>query len=223
MSDPQPRMTGGSFPVPPDPSTLTTQQILREVAALKELVMVRLDAMDKAVEVFNENLTRVPTETQKSVTALSDLIHQRFLTQNALVEGYRLQYMEKFGDMNRVHAQQEDIRLEQKSDGQKSIDSALNATNDALRESKAAADAALAKTESGFKDQINSQYATVTATLNATTNLVNDVRTRVDKIEAVKLGAAENRSNARLDVGSLVGLVGMAIAIVSIVIVITTK
>jgi len=46
----------------PDPTILTTQQLQREVAALKEIIFTRLDANDKAVELLHADVTRVPTD-----------------------------------------------------------------------------------------------------------------------------------------------------------------
>jgi hypothetical protein len=57
----------------PDPTELTTQALLREIAALKELIFTRLDGNDRAILVFNENLTRVPTATDRAVAQLKEL------------------------------------------------------------------------------------------------------------------------------------------------------
>jgi hypothetical protein len=69
----------GSTPVP-DPTLLTTAALTREIAALKELVGTRLDAMDKAMTLFNENITRVPTDVDKQVGHLKSLTWERFET-----------------------------------------------------------------------------------------------------------------------------------------------
>jgi len=69
-----------------DPSSLTTQQLWREIASLKELLMSRINSVEKAIEVAHEDLVRVPTDVQKSVITLKELhdekfagINQRFL------------------------------------------------------------------------------------------------------------------------------------------------
>jgi len=62
----------------PDPTVLTTRQLLREVTALKELVGTRLDAMDKAQALFENNLSRVPTETDRQIQHLKELHGVRF-------------------------------------------------------------------------------------------------------------------------------------------------
>ena len=80
-----------ALPLGADPTLLTTNMMIREVAALKELfderidaVNVRLAAMDKAQELFETNLTRVPTETDKAIAHLHALLagvmNERFTT-----------------------------------------------------------------------------------------------------------------------------------------------
>jgi len=66
-----------SRPVP-DPTLLTTQQLTREIAALKEVIFTRLEGMDKAIFLFNENITRVPTDTDKQIQHLKELHDSKF-------------------------------------------------------------------------------------------------------------------------------------------------
>ncbi len=61
-----------------DPTALTTTALLREIANLRENISVRLDAMDKAMTLFQENLVRVPTEVQREVGNLKELHGARF-------------------------------------------------------------------------------------------------------------------------------------------------
>jgi hypothetical protein len=65
-------MSRGSRPIP-DPTLLTTQQLLREMQNLKEVVFTRLDGMDRAMVVFSDNLTRAPTEVDKQIGHLKEL------------------------------------------------------------------------------------------------------------------------------------------------------
>lgn len=62
----------------PDPTTLTLAMMQRELAALKEVIATRLDGMDRAMILFNENIMRVPSDTDKQVTQLKALHDERF-------------------------------------------------------------------------------------------------------------------------------------------------
>ena len=65
-------MAGDVRPVP-DPTLLTTMALTREVAALKELLEARIEALGKAQALFETNLTRLPTEVDKQIGQLKEL------------------------------------------------------------------------------------------------------------------------------------------------------
>jgi hypothetical protein len=99
---------------PQDPSPLTTAQLLRELANFKAWVDVQIDstaektnalakrledrlkAMDTAMIVFTDNLTRVPTAVDRAVGALQNLHDERFNTVN-------LQFNERDARMNQTN------------------------------------------------------------------------------------------------------------------------
>src|SRR5579859_1583848 len=62
----------------PDPTVLTTAQLLRELAALRELVFIRLDGMDKATTLLSETVNRTPTVIQTEISHVRELIDERF-------------------------------------------------------------------------------------------------------------------------------------------------
>jgi hypothetical protein len=57
----------------PDPSRLTSEQLFREIAALKEIVFTRLDGMDNALTLATERLNRQPSEIDKAISHLKEL------------------------------------------------------------------------------------------------------------------------------------------------------
>jgi hypothetical protein len=72
-----PRYTRGSTPVP-DPTVLTTQQLVREIAALREIVDARLDGMDKASVLLDEQVQRIPGFLDQHIDHLKELHGTRF-------------------------------------------------------------------------------------------------------------------------------------------------
>jgi hypothetical protein len=74
----------------PDPTVLTTEQLRRELSFLedkltarisgdKSTILARLDANDKATDLFDANLHRIPTETQQAVSILKELQNEKIL------------------------------------------------------------------------------------------------------------------------------------------------
>lgn len=86
----------------PDPTTLTTAQLLREIDSLKELVFTRLDGMDTAIKLFNENITRVPTDTDKKIQHLKELHEAAFEAANDHVAGTRGIIETRFDGMDKA-------------------------------------------------------------------------------------------------------------------------
>lgn len=79
MSDAELNNESSHVVVPmPDPTRMTTAQLLMAISSLKELVFTRLDGNDKAMELFNDNITRVPTDTDKQISHLKGLHDSRF-------------------------------------------------------------------------------------------------------------------------------------------------
>jgi hypothetical protein len=60
-----------------DPSSLTTQQLWRETAALKELLESHIKALEKSVTVAHEDLVRVPTDIDKQIGTLKELLESK--------------------------------------------------------------------------------------------------------------------------------------------------
>lgn len=73
---------------PADPSTLTTQQILRESSWLRELIETRLEGMDKAINLLQAHADSVPTTSavDADVRHLKEMMEQRFKDGNTALD-----------------------------------------------------------------------------------------------------------------------------------------
>lgn len=70
----------------PDPTVLTTEQLQREIAALRDLIYTRLDAMDTAIKLLADGVNKVPSETTSQVSHLKELIFTRFSERDLRVQ-----------------------------------------------------------------------------------------------------------------------------------------
>ncbi len=61
-----------------DPSSLTTQQLWREIASLEKLLSNKIASIEKSIDVAHQDLVRVPTEVDKAVKTLKDLHDEKF-------------------------------------------------------------------------------------------------------------------------------------------------
>jgi len=70
------RQSSTTVPVP-DPTLLTTQQLIREMASLRELLETRLDGMDKAIMLIQAQADRIPSSTDIALQRLQELLDNK--------------------------------------------------------------------------------------------------------------------------------------------------
>lgn len=70
----------------PDPSAVTIQHVDREIKNLSEQIDARLDGMEKAVQVFHDDLVRVPTQTDRAIAGLRELLETRMDGMDAVAQ-----------------------------------------------------------------------------------------------------------------------------------------
>jgi hypothetical protein len=166
--------TGATWKPRPDPTLLTTQQLLRELAGLKEIVFTRLDAMDKAVELFDMNLTRVPTETDKAIEHLKELHEEKFTS-------VQTQFKER------------DVRVEQTArDTKVAVDAALQAAEKAVGKQNESFALSIEKSENATIKQIDQQGQLIATTTKALDDKITDVKDRLTRLEGKSEGSGLN-------------------------------
>ena len=89
-----------------------------EIEFLEKLLTSRIDNVEKSIQVSHEDLVRVPTELQKQITTLRDLIESKIGAEHLLKE-------EKFKTVFQRFDLLEEQRKEQKEDTKISVDAAL--------------------------------------------------------------------------------------------------
>jgi hypothetical protein len=187
----------------PDPSLLTTQQLQRENAALKELIFSkldaitsRLDAADKAVQLLHEDVTRVPTDVDKAVSHLRELVFQKLDTN---YDGVQLQFKER------------DIRVDQTAkDNKVAVDAALSAAKEAVGEQNKSSALAIAKQEATFNKQLEQLTLLVNTVTGGLVDKFNDLKAVVSTILGHNNGIGDSWGFA---IGAI-GAVGVLVSVV---------
>jgi hypothetical protein len=156
----------------PDPTILTTEQLLREI--------------DRAIKLLTSEI-KGDQETNEV----------------------------RFKGIEREFALTEDRRKEQKVDTKVAVDAALQAAEKAVKEQTVASEKSITKSETSAAEQSKQQYATFSASLKGVSDTLADVKDRVNKIEASKVGALEIRNTQRLDMGTIIAVIAIAITIIT--------
>lgn len=201
-----------SRPVP-DPTLLTTEQLLREIANLRAIfegqldtLRERLGGMDRATELLGFGINRVPSAVDTRVTALEDVIREQFRTVD-----------QKFDDLQARTA-------EQKADTKAAVDAALQAAKEAVGQQTEASERSIAKSEAATTKQIDGVIARIDQSNVSTGESISDLKSRMDRMESGRLGVvqavAERREEttfSRQGLGSFVGVVAVLVAFGSLV------
>lgn len=172
----------------PDPTERTSEQISSAIKSLKELLQqqnqalrqelyTRIDAIDMATKLFNENLTRVPTEVVKQIGHLKELhgslIEERF-------SGVQKQFDER------------DIRAKASEDAAKvAVNAALQAQKEAAAAQNDSNAAAITKSESATTKQIDGILALLASNTKAIDEKITGINGRLDRGEGHSKGIGD--------------------------------
>ncbi len=196
----------GSTPVP-DPTILTTQQLVREIAASREIIETRLDAMDTATELNKAATDNIPRLINDKVAELRTLVEEK-------IAGL----LEKFHSID-IQFKERDTRTEQSSkDSKVAVDAALQAAKEAVGEQNKSSALAIAKSEAATNKQLDQIGMLITTTNKALDEKINDLKGRLDRGEGQKQQAVENKQNIADNRGQANWVIGTALAVAAIII-----
>lgn len=206
------------WPITSDPSPLTTAQILREITSLKELVFTRLDAMDKAMTLFNDNITRVPTDVDKQVGTLKALVYETFKTIDVKFESSEGLFTEQFKSVAQQFKER-DTRSERESrDNKVAVDAAFAAQKEAASEQNKSNTLAIDKSEKATAETLNKQADLFKSTTDALDGKIGDDRQTINKLDG-RLTTIESRGVVvRESQGQSNWAIGLAVVILFAVI-----
>lgn len=185
-----------------DPSALTTQMVLREVNILD-------GKMDEAIA------TR-----HRDQSAIKELFETKLDDMSLVRE-------EKFHSIETQFALIERQRVEQKMDTKAAVDAALIAQKEAVQEQTIASGLSIAKSETATAKQLDQLASTMTVAVAGVTqaametkdnfnSAIGDIKDRVGKIEALKLGAQEQRVQTKDNINMGYVLIGIIWSLLSL-------
>jgi hypothetical protein len=168
----------------PDPSALTSTSIDRAVTnafriteAKLTAIDVRIDGMEKAVEVFQADLTRVPTQLDRAIDGLRDVIDAEMRGSIKEIEKLDAVTDQRFIAVGAQFTER-DTRTDQRAcDTQKAVDAAFAAAKESIAEIKA-----------NFTKQIDGLITILDSKTGNLANSLADLKERVVSIESRTAG-----------------------------------
>lgn len=199
----------------PDPTKLTTEQLRRELAALREIIETRLDGMDRATELASAQAVIVREEIEQ--------IRGRLRHETAAEIGQLRELLEtRLDGMDRAIAIQfteRDVRGAQTAEGGKqALDAALLAQKELVAQQNESNAAATAKAEASFTKQIDQIGAIIQTQEKALDARITELKERIDRGEGSTEGAADSRTERRLDTGQVLMALSVLAAVIGLLI-----
>ena len=198
----------------PDPTMLTTEQIVRGDKAERDyvdgriaVIEERLRGIDTATIVLNNIVTKVPTEVQKEVTHLRELMDEKFSSVGT-------QFDER------------DTRTERESrDNEIRVNAAFAAADKAADERNKSNGLAIDKAQASTSEALSKLTDLFRASIQGQSDKTDDLKDRISelsdrvgRIESVKVGATEQAHKSEVSIGQLLGVVGTVLAVASFIV-----
>ena len=223
MAADDPRDGHGDWRPVPDPTTLTTEQLRRELSALREILTARLDGMDRATLLLDETVNRTPTIIQTEISHVRELMDERFRTADRRFVEADLRYQQRFDERDlrfkeefggvQLQFAERDVRSQQAATASaQALAAALQAAKEAVFEQAQAAAKAAEKTELSFSKQIEQIQLQIRTVSEGLGDKIDDLKGRIDRGEGAGQGAEGARDNTRLNINAVLQVIALLIS-----------
>jgi hypothetical protein len=192
---------------------LATNALLREIANLEEKLSYRIEGVvetfrerlagiDRATEVFNADLKRVPTELDRAMSSSRTLTEEQFKRVETRLDGMAKLKHEQFEGIQKQF-QERDIRAQhQIESAQKALDAALNAAKEAA-----------SKSEANQVKSIEQLGELVNSVTGALRDQLEELRSRTTRIEAIAIGQSTQKVEQHGSSSLVISVIGVGITI----------
>lgn len=171
-----------------------------KLQSLRDLIISRIESMDKAALVLADNVNRVPTLLDRETARLLALFEERT------------------GNIRHLLVDRDDQAKQDKATAAAAVETALTSLRELLFLQNSATTAAIAKSESATSNDLESLSKVITSTKDGISNDINNLKQRLDRSEGAYTGQRELRKDDHMTVGSIVGVVGGIVGIIALII-----
>ena len=176
----------------PDPTTLTTDQLRREIGALREIIETRLNGSDKAIELLQGRTDKLPAFISDQILSLKVLHEEKF-------ESVQRQFEER------------DIRSNKLADaGQLAIKDALQAAKELVANQNTSNEKAIVKNELNTAELLKA----LDGKIGSVKELIAALDKRFSSVEAIALEQRQGKAETQGDLNIWIGLGGLLIALI---------
>lgn len=223
MTEPDARYMTPTDVVPrPDPTTLTTAAVERALDGYREVVDIRLAAMDKATELVARDSARIAAAQETNRELLRNDVERQLAALREFIltkiDSAERVGSERFAGISTQFAER-DTRLEQTDRERRiSLDAALAAAKEAVAEQQKANALAIGKSEDGTKERLDALAQLMTTEVKSLQDKIDDIKGRIDRGEGQSKGAVDTRAESRLNLGQVLLAISVIVGVVALII-----
>ena len=187
----------------PDPTALTTDQLRREIGALREIITARLDGSERFVETLKETVDHRQAVIDATALSLRELMMSE-IGKLALVTE------EKFSGVSNQFIER-DKRTDQLTvAAQTAVTAAFAAQKEAVSEQNKSNSLAINKSEQATAESLRQLQTLFISDSKATNDKIDDLKSRLDR--------GEGKTTGHSDIWSvIVGIGGLILAAIAII------
>lgn len=190
----------------PDPSEMTREYMAREITNLRDMITTRVDAIDKATALFEENLTRVPTEVDKQIAHLREFHDEKFRTSVQKFLSIQNQFDERDIRSNKAEVAQKEFAAAQAVAAQVANTVALSAQKEAAAAQNTFFTATMQERQAATTKQIDNTTTLLNSSTKASDDKIAALTVRLASMEGNSQGHAANQSQMVLAIGVAVSV-----------------
>ena len=177
----------------------------RGLAALRDVLETRLDGMDRASVLLHENMSRIPSDTDKQIAHVRQLHDQKFEGVHSALAGLSAGIQKQFDER--------DVRSKAAEDAAKvAVNAALQAQKEAAGAQNESNAAAILKSESATVKQIDGILALLASSTKGTDEKIASINGRLDRGEGQSKGVGSALTVAMAVVATVIALGGLIVS-----------
>lgn len=210
----------------PDPSEMTRskidhdvgeleQKLYERIEGLRAAMQARLDAIDKASLLFETNLNRIPTQTDRQVSGLQDLIYAKLDSLQTLLNSNLMLTDEKFAGVDRQFVERDVRVLQSAAAATTAVNAALQAAKEAVGEQNKSFTLSIDKSETATMKQIDALLVTSQTATTGLLTTITDVKERLTRIEGQAVGRVDTRFDSNRSTSLTISVAAVIISAIS--------
>jgi VIT1/CCC1 family predicted Fe2+/Mn2+ transporter len=211
----------------PDPTLLTTEQLMREIGALRGIIETRLDSMDKASDLLHADVLRyvdLRTDTVNiQIAAINSESASRSILRDEKLNGLSSRIWD-FIDEMKTRFQERDTRSEREArDNKIAVDAAFAAAKEAVAENNKSSALATDKSEAGFTKQIDQLTLLIETRAKASDDKIDDIKEQLSNRRGHDTAVVERGTSNLTVVGLSIAATAVLVSLVYLIVFIATR